>query len=161
MRLLGGDAFPEFPGKAIDAKLMVPWMAMVTAVFAVGRGNWEQTLATAAWALASFVACLDAAGMWMTASQTEATAAAGNGFLLAYMALSRWALDNGILHFKVRPKLHMLQHIIMSLEDLAGGPTSNTCVCFDCWAVLVARLSHMFWMTSCFSYAAAAARTHH
>jgi hypothetical protein len=118
--------YPELPGKASDAKAMIPWMALMSTVHALGKGPYEAMYATAAWALAAFCDTLDNAGMWLTLEQRNAAFAHGDAFVQLYAALAREAYDRGHFQWCLRPKLHMLQHILESLKDWT---VNMHCVC--------------------------------
>lgn len=111
--------YPELPGKGSDCKYMISWLALQTAVAAVGKGYHEQLLASAAFYLAQFVHILDTSPMFLGREQRECAFEAGDGFVQMYVKLARLSLDAQEVQFCVRPKLHMLQHILDSLKDRA------------------------------------------
>lgn len=111
--------FPELPGKAADAKWMVAFLAAKLRALPA-QSSWDTVAACAVCSLANAVAVFDHAGMWLSPEEMRAAAAHGQVFMECYMALARDAFANRACLFKVRPKLHVLHHVFLSLE---GGVT--------------------------------------
>lgn len=124
------SGFPELPGKASDCKRMIPWISLQACLHALGRGSYERLYASAAYGLAYFVFVLDSASMWMTKEERQAAYTAGDTFVQAYVQLARISVDQQRLRWALRPKLHMLQHLVIALQDrhiemcLARCPTA-------------------------------------
>lgn len=111
--------YPALPGKAADVKWMVAYLgAKAPGWFnAPGASQWDKIAAGAAWALASAVAVLDHADMWLSPDEARAAATYGLLFMQCYMGLAAQALAEGACLWKVRPKLHAFHHVLLSLES--------------------------------------------
>lgn len=128
-KLHSGDrTFPEFPGKGIDVKLMLPWLAMEASRWASLRGDLEKLLATTVWALVAFLAVLDAGGMFLTPEEQERAYQLGSRFMEGWVTLGKQALDNKLLLYKQRPKTHLFHHLVIGCRE-----DSANCRYWGCW----------------------------
>ena len=96
---------------------MLAWLGVMVPAFSVGRGGWEQVCAVAAWGMAQFIYVLDVAGMVLTSEQATGAHDAGQAYLTAYSWLANDALSHGKLQYKLRPKLHAFQHVLIRLKE--------------------------------------------
>ena len=73
------------------------------------------SLVACVWAANTFSGCIMSGGVQLTQPERDTVYHAGMMFLETYVSLGHEALERGELYFKVRPKLHYLQHIIESV----------------------------------------------
>lgn len=82
-----------------------------------------------AFSLNEFSATLDSSGLYLSQEARCAAADAGYRYLQLFVELARVNLVANRCCYKVRPKLHLFQHILMSLD---AGQTINPRL-FSCW----------------------------
>ena len=76
------------------------------------------------WAAHTFSGCMMHAGMFMTEEERCTTVTAGKFFLRSYMQLAHQALNvEKEYYFKVRPKIHFIQHLLERLQQSCRNPT--------------------------------------
>jgi len=70
---------------------------------------------TCAWALAPFHWVMDTNTQFLSESAAQDAQSAGNIFLSTWSKLARDALDEGVPNFRIRPKHHYFQHLVLGL----------------------------------------------
>ena len=74
------------------------------------------------WAASLFSGCLSHAGTFMMAEERETALIAGQFFIHTYLLMANAALAADQLLFKVRPKIHYLQHLLEQLQTCNRKP---------------------------------------
>lgn len=122
--------FGCYDGKAAQIKMMIFWLAdeFALAVSSELCTDVEiQLAATCFWALAAWVHTLDHAGLLLTGAQVEACLHYGRVHLRTHKALALWAVQNKVRRWKVRPKMHYLDH---TFREVSNGLNPRFFQCF-------------------------------
>ena len=112
------DCYPVLGAKAADCSTILQFVNDKLQRPGVQIEDYPG-LTACVWAAAVFSGCLMSGQMMLTDAERETVLFAGRMYLETYMTLANQAMDNSDRYFKVRPKLHYLQHLI---EDVAVHP---------------------------------------
>ncbi|CAJ1447132.1 unnamed protein product [Effrenium voratum] len=124
----GADVCPEYKSSASDAAVMVRFLA------------YKLSLKAAPPPYEGLSACLYSANMlqeavtrgscFLNPAEVEKISLCGNAFLSSYLQLAHLASSRRDYYFKLRPKFHILQHII---SDAADRPSHRNPGWDSCW----------------------------
>ena len=112
------DTYPVLGAKAADCSTILQFVNFKLQQPGVQIEDYPG-LTACVWAATVFSGCLMSGSLMLTNAERETVVFAGGMYLETYMKLANQALDNSDRYFKVRPKLHYLQHII---EDVGLHP---------------------------------------
>ena len=106
--------YPELSSKfkATHVKYMVFYMADLTKRLC-GNDVKSKLRAALFWGMATFISVLDSSGRWLTPAQIQEAQSGGNMFLQCFAKLAELAFANHMCLWKLRPKLHYVDHHIM------------------------------------------------
>lgn len=124
------DSFACFDGKAAQIKMVILFLAdeFALAVSSELCTNLEIQMAAACfWALAAWIHILDHAGIILTGEQKEACLKHGRMHLRIYKALALHAVECGARRWKIRPKMHYLDH---TFREVSNGLNPRFFQCF-------------------------------
>ena len=124
-----GKGCPEFHAKASDTPVFLGYL-----VHKLRRHPIPQPYAGllgVAWAADQMCGCIMNAGVFLTAQEQHHMRVVGGLFLGRYLAMARIARDNGQFYFKVRPKLHYLQHLLEDDRPSMRSPGHDNCFVFE------------------------------
>jgi len=105
--------------EAMDAKLMLFWLAEQTAIWCMEprAGDDLATLVAASgYNMAKFVHTCDGQGLYMTDAGRETALEHGTNYAFIYNELARRACEQGRMRWKIRPKLHGFLHMLDRLK---------------------------------------------
>ena len=112
---------PTLKSKAADAAVILEFCNYKLQVTEL---PFYPGLTACVWAAHRFSGCMMNAGMFMSAEERSTTVIAGKFFLRSYMLLAREALHVQNEHyFKIRPKIHYIQHVLERLQQSCRNPT--------------------------------------
>ena len=77
-----------------------------------------------------FFRLLHASGYWLSGEVLSQVIQAGRLFLEGFCTLASRAAANKLLMFKLRPKLHMMAELVMSLENSTVCPNLLSSACW-------------------------------
>jgi hypothetical protein len=125
VRLVQTD-HPELRTKAWNSRLFSAFLAhkLGTACPLEGNGALRATLA---WAVAEFYLVMEMEGRFMSGEGVQRLAFAGQAMLQVYHALAQEAAENGRAMYGLRPKMHMLSHLIAQVETDKVNPRFFHC----------------------------------
>lgn len=84
----------------------------------------------AAYHLANFSKVMDQEGLWMKPEAVQNATASGKAFLQSFLWLAKNAFEQGLLLYKLRPKLHLFHHWIEGdccLSNIPFNPKAYSC----------------------------------
>ena len=81
----------------------------------------------AAWNLAKCAKTLDEEGLWMKPSAAAAASEAGSKYVRCYIWLAHESATKGVAQYKIRPKLHVFDHMFHDLPKRPLNPKSYSC----------------------------------
>jgi hypothetical protein len=123
--------FPELPGKGADCKWMIAFLGHYMPTLGCTQVGDELAVAeVASWALASWVALLDAQPMWLCDEAARTCGAFGDVFCRCYELLAHWANSGGRCHFKFRPKMHEFVHVLDRIKNQRSRLNPRFAQCF-------------------------------
>ena len=120
--------YPQLQAKAYNTKVVLFFTAAECLAAAVGAGSYEQQRATAVWGLASRLHLMGTADIIMTATEAEAACRAGHSYLVCYSNLARLCLHQRRCAYKVRPKMHYFQHMLLEMRATRINPRAVYCM---------------------------------
>lgn len=119
--------YPHLKGKAAAVRVSVLWLhSFLTSNRCVGPQAWYLTLQQCTHNLAAFIHGVSTFPILLSAEQTVQLKRWGSQYLGLYGDLAAKALGDGQTLFKLRPKCHYFQHLLMGL-----GPLNPKVV--SCW----------------------------
>ena len=71
------------------------------------------------WSIAEFCYVMDMGGRYLSTGEVSRMRYAGQQYLTAFAWLARSALRDRVLRWQLRPKLHMLEHVV---DELVSSP---------------------------------------
>jgi hypothetical protein len=116
--------YPELSStfKAASVKTVCIYMARKVLDVHVPGDNHSKVRSTCAWAYSDYLHTLDVGDRLLSPVQRDRAASSGRLFLLSYQTLAEEAIARRTFLYKVRPKHHDYDHVIMLLE---GGSVLN------------------------------------
>ena len=81
----------------------------------------------AVWSANNVVSLLQTAGIFLSPMEDEQRKTIGKYFLQLYVRLARKALDDGQRLFRVRPKFHLLLHLLEDKRPSKQNPAHCSC----------------------------------
>ena len=126
--------FPQLASyvKASYTKVLCAYLAHFT--YALPAPDESSRLrAVATWAHAGFHHVLDNAGAILSDSEASEAAHMGRVFLVAYQKLAWLARTDGVYLWKIRPKHHLLDHMIDGLARDKLNPRRLSCMIDECY----------------------------
>ena len=100
--------YPELKCKGYDTYIVLKWL--VEEVTLQDCGN--DLLACALWAADSWLRVLSKSGLFLTPNEELHKLQVGNLFLKSYLNLAVGALENRKMLYRLRPKFHLLFHLV-------------------------------------------------
>ena len=114
-----GDCCPELRVKGADALICLRFLSWKLQ-------NQPHTvyddLVISAWSLENFLGCLSDGNMFLSPAESSTCYTLGSLFIRSYLRSANMSLQSGELYFKVRPKLHVLLHVV---EDMQPSPEQH------------------------------------
>ena len=124
------ETFAFFDAKAAQIKMVLLFLADETALAVSSELHTDDEIALAAGcfcALAAWIHCLDHAGIILTDRQKSNCLHYGRVHLQMYKALALRAVETGAKRWKVRPKMHYLDH---TMREVQSGLNPRFFQCF-------------------------------
>ena len=78
--------------------------------------------ATCAWGISTFLQTSDVCGVVLEDATIDKLAYAGSLYVLSYASLAERAAINGVCMWKIRPKLHVFDHMISDMRETKLNP---------------------------------------
>jgi hypothetical protein len=113
-----GNQYPMVRCKGADTMVIVKWLA------SLNLSEMECRLATCLWTANCLLEILMNGGIFLKPDEASTANWCGEIYLKMYLSLARSALDEGKWLFKIRPKFHLLTHIVFDLKD---RPSRRNC----------------------------------
>ena len=115
------DACPELRCSANDAVVVLRFLSQKLA----GKPSPSpyQGLSACVWVAEQLNATILGANIFLTESEVQQIDVLGTSFLRMYLFLANTAKDHQALLFKLRPKYHFIQHMIL---DASGRPSGRS-----------------------------------
>ena len=107
---------PEWKCKAHNCRLVALWLSYYTVDMLHLPGMMLANVALGN--LTRFFSGMEKHGRFLTTADAEAMKNDGFGFLAGYAACHKWALEQELPHFPMRPKFHAFCHMVYDLENL-------------------------------------------
>ena len=105
---------PEWKCKAHNCRLVAMWLSYYTDDM---LHIPEMLLANVALRMVTrFFGAMERHGRFLSQENAEAMKKDGLGFLAAYAACHKWALEKDLPHFPMKPKFHAFAHMVYDLE---------------------------------------------
>jgi hypothetical protein len=124
------DMFPHLGGKGADVKVALAFLAKELSRAASAQPGQEiERAATCFYFLVRWLAILDQEPMFMSAEATAECTAAGFDYLRLYNSLAHMCVQASVRRWKVRPKCHVLAHILLRSGFSRMNPRF-----WSCWA---------------------------
>ena len=106
------NEYPEVHCKGYDCFVILKWL--VSGPLKCERASEiADNVATALWAADSLMSLLMNAGRFLTAHEQQHREVVGLLFIRTYMRLASEALSNRVRLWRVRPKFHLLHHVVL------------------------------------------------
>ena len=104
-----------------------------------------------AWAAQAFSGCMAKGGVLLTQQERDTVVIAGTFFLKSYITLANSALEAHELLWKVRPKLHYLQHLVEGVARFSRNPFVGATFMDEDWirVALTMKRKMSFRTSSC------------
>ena len=104
--------FPELRAKGYDSFVVLRWLV---SEITVQKPQGEDLLATCLWSLDSFLSVATNAGKYFSETEVRHLQTVGMVFLRTYAHLAVQALQRRRRLFRVRPKYHLLMHMVLDI----------------------------------------------
>ncbi|CAK9016362.1 Uncharacterized protein SCF082_LOCUS13147 [Durusdinium trenchii] len=114
--------YPELRCKGYDTFVVCKWLSAELTT----RDCGDDLLATVCWSADSFVRVMSKAGMFMTNDEWRHKIHVGHLFLCSYLQLASRALQRGERLWRLRPKFHLLWHVVHEHRSSQLNPTVNS-----------------------------------
>ena len=124
------DMCPTLKTKAADCSTILQFCAHK--LENVELPQYKQVVACA-WAGNTFSRRLAHSGLFMAVEERETAIATGELFLNSYVSLATEAVQRGEKYFKVRPKIHYLQHLFEQLRGRSRNPYFSSTFMDEDW----------------------------
>ena len=105
----GGKKFPEIHCKGYDAFVILRWLVAETQQ----APRNHSLLCAALWTADSFMSVLTHGGRFLTNEEIQHKCCIGDVFCRIYMTLASRAMTARRFLWRVRPKFHLLQHVLL------------------------------------------------
>ena len=112
------NEYPEAHCKGYDTYILLKWLQF--SLDQGGRADVPNMIQTLVWSANNVFGLMANAEMFLTPAQQDQVQTIGNLFVHTYVHLASAAVDRGELLWKVRPKLHMLQHVFLESGRASG-----------------------------------------
>ncbi|CAJ1389880.1 unnamed protein product [Effrenium voratum] len=116
-------SFPELKSSSYDTYVISRWLGHVLSL-AQGRNDEINKWATMMWAINLVLSLLSRAGRWLTPEEQDNKVVVGKIFVTIYLSLAFDSIQNNERCWRVRPKLHLLHHILLSSPQSFSNPNS-------------------------------------
>ena len=113
--------------KAAHCKVMVYFLAYAATDLDAGTPH-ARLVTCCATALADCLHCFDSCRMWLPLHLANRSCDSGNFFVECYVALAQEALGHGSCLWKIRPKLHDFQEILVRVAIDHFNPLYYQCI---------------------------------
>ena len=121
-----GNQCPEFRGSAADTGAFLSWV--VDALQQKPPCEPYEGLLGATWCADRLCSSLQSAEVFLSPEEQYQTKVLSKLFLESYCRLAAEAHDRGVLLWRLRPKLHYMQHLLEScLQGSGRNPTHDSC----------------------------------
>ena len=129
--------YPHLKLKAADVATYTQFLAHLSVTKSFGNDD----LSTAVWAIDQAISVFMRGGMFLNAEQMDYARAMGLVFLRCWLKLAAVALRAKEKMYKVRPKIHLLQHCFLGHRRSCRNPGVDVVFMDEDWIKSMARLS--------------------
>ena len=124
------DMCPTLKTKAADCSTILQFCAHKLESVALPKYGG---VVACAWAANAFSRCLSHSGLFLTPEERQTAITTGDLFLMSYMSLATEAIQADEKYFKVRPKIHYLQHLLQQLQGVHRNPYYSSTFMDEDW----------------------------
>ena len=112
--------YPELSSKfkAAHVKTLIHWMSDLTSRLVNLTCERSKCMASLFWVLSQFVQTTDSAGRFLTPLEHSDVLRAGGMFTSGFARMAKYAFDSSECLWKVRPKLHYLEHHFLDSANI-------------------------------------------
>ena len=138
------STFPELSVKAAHVKLLLMYLAHEAYYIAIALPGQEfQDMAACLFELGCFIWRCSSGPMWFTPAEAEIIYGHGVAFLRLYRSLAYEACQRSVLQWRLRPKLHYIQHTCVEIRATKMNPFFFTCFLDEDFCGKMKRLARM------------------
>ena len=142
-----GKTFPELKSSGYDTYVTLKWLLQLSHVFSDALPN---SLCSCLWTADHVISLLTNGGRYLSEEEQENKEVFGMVFLREYMALANLALRQRKRLYRLRPKFHILHHMVkFKPQSLLNPAAFSTWVDEDCNKRLMRVLRQTDPRTSC------------
>ena len=102
--------YPSLASSGYDSYVVMLWLESLLS----NHADRYAEMATLVWTSNHAISLMYSAGLFLTPHEKENLKVLGNGFLSLYISLAKKAMDSNQLLWRVRPKLHLVNHVLFS-----------------------------------------------
>ena len=122
---------PVFKSKAADSAIFLGFLNHKIQSQPPPPGGPYGGLLAAVWAADELASCIMQAGTFLSVEEKRHIDVVGGAFLTVYAGLAAEAVAANQHYFKMRPKLHYLQHMLESARPSRRSPGWDHCYIFE------------------------------
>ena len=132
LRLLNRTKRIEYPEMSTSAykAITVKWFCQFISERAIGQANddeYSRVRGTCAWCVCEFLHIVDTAGSFFSEDEWDRYEYACRGFMFAYARLAKLSAEAGVHLWRLRPKLHMFDHLLDQTREARANPKTAAC----------------------------------
>ncbi|CAK9010590.1 unnamed protein product [Durusdinium trenchii] len=129
-KVIQPNQFPRGCGKAYDTALLCKWLHFELEQHCLESeaSEHQDLLQLLRWTFSAadvFLRTIYNEGVWMPRASAEAVVRAGFALGEGYTALASLCASRGWRYYRIRPKVHLLPHIVRDVEKQLGNPRAS------------------------------------